>query len=443
MTQQKVNLVWLRRDLRCHDNHALSLALSEDLPVQPLFIFDPTILEKLTSRQDRRVSFIHQTLGELNQQLGQHGAGIWVRHNKPLAAFQELIEGDHPFQIHKVFTNRDYEPYARQRDQQIRDYLAAKGVGFVACQDQAIFECDQIRTKSGDRPYTVYTPYKKTWLQRLEGHEFAPYSGLAEAPDPRLSTMADHFPLPDLDPLGFEPATAAFPDTEPDQSLLAQYDQLRDFPARDAGSKLGIHLRFGTVSVREIAAMAQKVNDTLLSQIIWRDFFFQILFHFPHVIRGAFRPEYDKIAWRESEEDFARWCNGQTGFPIVDAGMRELKETGTMHNRVRMITASFLCKHLLINWRRGERWFAQHLLDYDLAANNGNWQWAAGTGCDAAPYFRVFNPWTQTKKFDPDFRYIKQWVPEHNQPGYPQPMVDHAFARERALATYKQGLGKN
>lgn len=440
--KQKINLVWLRRDLRLHDNHALFRALKAGLPVQPLFIFDPTILEKLASRQDRRVAFIHETLGALHQRLQEHQGGLWVFHDKPLSVFQRLVAEDGPYEIAGVFTNRDYEPYARRRDQQVRDYLKERGAAFYDCQDQVIFERDQILTKGAGKPYTVYTPYKRSWLGHLPSEAFVPFEGLSDFDPGCLAPFGTRHPLPNPETLGFSFETQDFPSTHPDLAVLAEYDQWRDFPARQATSQLGIHLRFGTLSVREVAAMAQRVNDTLLHQIIWRDFYFQILFHFPHVVRGSFRPEYDNIQWRESDSDFERWCRGETGIPIVDAGMRELNETGTMHNRVRMITASFLCKHLLLYWHRGERWFAQKLLDYDLAANNGNWQWAAGTGCDAAPYFRVFNPWLQAKKFDPDNRYIDRWVPERHKPGYPEPMVDHAFARERALAVYKEGLGK-
>lgn len=438
----KICLVWFRRDLRLHDNHALFQALSSGLPVQPLFIFDPTILEKLDNKEDARVAFIHQTLAALQNTLAERQRGLWVLHDKPLAAFQRLIEGDGPYQVAAVFTNRDYEPYARRRDQQVRDYLHEKGVDFFDFQDQTIFEARQILTKTGDKPYTVYTPYKRAWLQTLQSQQLKAFRGLADFEATRLAAFPDAFPPPTLSDLGFAPGSIPFPDSQPDTRVLCEYDRLRDFPARAATSRLGLHLRFGTVSVRETAAMAQTVNETFLSQLIWRDFYFQILFHFPHVVRASFRPEYDKIAWRDSDSDFQRWCDGQTGIPIVDAGMRELNQTGYMHNRVRMIVASFLCKHLLLYWHRGERYFAQKLLDYDLALNNGNWQWAAGTGCDAAPYFRVFNPWIQAKKFDPENRYIKKWVPELGRPGYPEPMVDHKFARQRALEVYKSGLGK-
>jgi len=429
-----IAIFWHRRDLRLHDNRGLFRALRKHGRVLPIFIFDRRILDDLEDRADKRVDFIHRALGEMQSALTEQGSSLWTHHGAPLEAFQKLLG---QFEIEAVYTNRDYEPYAIARDREIHDFLNERGIPFHTFKDQVVFETDEVLTDAG-APYTVFTPFKRKWLDRLHEEDLASLHVASQASS--FVKVEKPFPLIPLEDMGFESSGATFPSKSVDDKLLARYHERRDIPALDATSHLSVHLRFGTVSVRETSRRAREINQTWLSELIWREFFMQILYHYPHVVDRAFRSKYDAVPWRDDREDFARWREGRTGFPIVDAGMRELNETGYMHNRVRMITASFLCKHLLLDWRWGERYFAAKLLDYDLAANNGNWQWAAGTGCDAAPYFRVFNPWRQAEKFDPDRKYIKKWVPECDTVDYPRPMVDHSTARKRALATYKAAL---
>jgi deoxyribodipyrimidine photo-lyase len=429
---------WFRRDLRTHDNaglyHALKAAQEEGLRVMPLFIFDRTILDKLDDKRDRRVEFIHHALGEMQQDFTNFHSSLLVRYGFPLEVWQELLQ---EYSIKAVFTNHDYEPYAKQRDEAVSKLLSAQGVSFHTFKDTVIFEKSEVLTAE-ERPYTVFTPYSRKWKAQLTDMHTSSYpvSEYRSAFWQPLQTPA----MPTLQEMGFQSVGEAFPSKEVRADIVRSYNQTRDFPAQHGTTRLSVHLRFGTVSVRELVRTALELNETWLNELIWRDFYMQILWHFPHVEHSAFKPAYDHIPWRHDESDFERWCNGLTGYPIVDAGMRELNATGFMHNRVRMIVASFLTKHLLLDWRWGERYFAQKLLDFDLAANNGGWQWAAGTGCDAAPYFRIFNPTSQTEKFDPKLEYIKRWVPELNSFDYPQPIVDHKFARERALSTYKQAL---
>ncbi len=429
---------WFRRDLRTHDNtglyHALKAAQEEGLRVMPLFIFDRTILDKLDDKRDRRVEFIHHALGEMQQDFTASHSSLLVRYGFPLEVWQELLQ---EYRIKAVFTNHDYEPYAKQRDEAVSTLLSAQGVSLHTFKDTVIFEKSEVLTAE-ERPYSVFTPYSRKWKAQLTDIHTSSYpvSEHRSAFWQPLQTPS----MPTLEEMGFQKVGEPFPSKEVRADIVRSYNQTRDFPAQQGTTRLSVHLRFGTVSVRELVRTALELNETWLNELIWRDFYMQILWHFPHVEHSAFKPAYDHIPWRHDELDFERWCKGLTGYPIVDAGMRELNATGFMHNRVRMIVASFLTKHLLLDWRWGERYFAQKLLDFDLAANNGGWQWAAGTGCDAAPYFRIFNPASQTEKFDPKLEYIKRWVPELNSFDYPQPIVDHKFARERALSTYKQAL---
>lgn len=431
----KFTIFWFRRDLRLQDNAGLYQALKASEQVLPVFIFDKDILGALASKKDLRVQFIYETLVKLKEQLRTLGSDLLVFYGTPLEVYQNLVKC---YDISTVYTNHDYEPQAQQRDIAIEEFLTAKGIAFKSFKDQVIFEKSEILTDQA-KPYTVYTPYKNKWLAKVDKfylqsypnkkyfHHFAKVQSVSE-----LVTMEE---------IGFEKQAFHFPEEELKASMLKKYAEQRDYPYLDkATSLLGLHLRFGTVSVRELAREGQKFSDVWLSELIWRDFFMQILWHYPHVVKRSFKEKYENIKWRDSKEDFERWCAGNTGYPLVDAGMRELNSTGHMHNRVRMVVASFLTKHLLMHWHHGERYFASRLLDYDLSANNGNWQWAAGSGCDAAPYFRVFNPSSQQEKFDPEFKYIQKWVPEYGTSKYSKPMIDHTFARNRALAEFKKGL---
>lgn len=436
MANTPINIFWFRRDLRLFDNAGLYHALKSSNPVLPIFIFDTNILNQLPSQNDRRVEFIHNTLTGLKLQLNSRDADLMVFHGTPMDAFKKLVQ---QYTIEKVFTNHDYEPYALERDENIAGFLLQNGITFHTYKDQVIFEKDEV-VKDDGKPYTVFTPYSKKWKTTLNKFYLKSYP--TEKYHNNFYQVATK-DIPSLEAIGFNKTTALFPPDDIDNGIIKKYDQQRDFPAIEGTTHLGMHLRFGTISVRALAQKAMKLNETYLGELIWRDFFQMILWHFPHVGKGlAFKAEYDFIKWRNNEDEFARWCQGKTGYPIVDAGMRELNETGFMHNRVRMITASFLAKHLLIDWRWGEAYFAEKLLDFELASNNGNWQWAAGCGCDAAPYFRIFNPYLQTKKFDPGLKYIRKWVPEFEELTYPQPMVDHEMARKRCLETYKKALNR-
>lgn len=426
-----VIVFWFRRDLRLTDNHGLSQAIDaareRGFVVLPLFIFDDSILDPLP-KDDARVQFIHEQLGNMQKLLTTEGTHLCVKKGNVIDIFAELCA---QFDLRAVFCNHDYEPSAIKRDTAVKAHLHEKNIAWRSYKDQVIFERDEV-VKNDGKPYTVYTPYKKRWLAQFDLERDAP----EYACDTSLFAKVS-FDLPSLADIGFVPNEIRAYDY--DFSAMRGYQDHRGFPAHATGtSKLSPHLRFGTISVRECVRRALPVNDTFLSELIWREFFMQVLWHFPRVVNESFRVEYDKIAWRNDEGDFQAWCDGKTGYPLVDAGMRELNTTGYMHNRVRMVTASFLCKHLLIDWRWGERYFAEKLLDYDLSANNGNWQWAAGTGCDAAPYFRIFNPETQFKKFDPDATYVREYVPEFDHITYTQPIVEHKLARERCLATYKK-----
>jgi deoxyribodipyrimidine photo-lyase len=432
---KEIIIFWFRRDLRLHDNCALFHALKQNKPVLPVFIFDKNILQDLEDKDDARVHFIHETVRNMDSVLRKRNAGILVASGYPDEIFKNLIN---KYNITDVYTNHDYEPQAINRDENIKRILEHNNISFHTFKDQVIFEKSEILSRIGT-PYRVYTPYRKKWQQQVSAEHLSPF--------PSGSYLNNLFTgvigkIPELPQIGFKKSALQFPDRRLPEDIISDYDKHRDFPGLNGTSRLGIHLRFGTVSIRQMVRSAMELNETWLSELIWREFFMMILWQFPQVVELSFRREYDSIPWRNDEEEFHKWCTGQTGYPMVDAGMRELNKTGFMHNRARMIAASFLTKHLLIDWRKGEHYFARKLLDYELASNNGNWQWAAGCGCDAVPYFRIFNPTIQLKKFDPDFNYIKKWVPEYDQDKYPQPIVDHKFARERALSVYASALKK-
>lgn len=429
---KKITCFWFRRDLRLQDNAGLYHALQQNDPVQPIFIFDTEILDKLPDSKDARIEFILQEIQRLNEALSEHGSGLIVRIGKPLEIWQELAK---EFSIGAVYANRDYEPYAQERDKEIYHFFEKKGVPFIGKKDQVIFEKNEI-CKSDGNPYTVFTPYSKVWKRTLEASQLKAFPSESET----NWAKGSGYYIPTLEEVGFEKSGVPIPGRDFQKSIIKSYHDTRNFPGQRGTTRLGIHLRFGTISIRRLAASALKLNETYLNELIWREFYMMILWNFPHVVTDNFRAKYDRVEWRNNPDEFKLWCVGKTGYPIVDAGMRELNATGYMHNRVRMIVASFLTKHLLIDWRLGEKYFADKLLDFELASNNGGWQWAAGTGCDAAPYFRVFNPTTQMQKFDPQLIYVKKWVPEYGTQDYPPPMVEHKFARERALQVYKSAL---
>lgn len=430
----KVNFFWFRRDLRLNDNHGLYKALKSEYPVVSLFIFDKNILDKIEDTEDKRVQFIRSELSRIKEELKSFGSDIEVHHGTPEDVWKYLFE---KYEIGAIYTNRDYEPYARKRDSKIAELASAEAIEFYDFKDQVIFDRDEILKDDGE-PYVVYTPFSKKWLDTYKNEMSDPFPS-SEYFDSFKEFEAD--PIPTLNSMGFQEVDAAYPGREVDKKLLNDYSEKRDIPAENGTSRLSIHLRFGTVSIRDLTKKARiHHSDSWLNELIWRNFYQVIIWHFPDRIENAFKKKYDNIQWRNKEQEFQAWCQGKTGYPIVDAGMRQLNETGFMHNRVRMITASFLTKHLLIDWRWGEAYFAKKLLDFELASNNGGWQWAAGSGCDAAPYFRVFNPYLQTKKFDPDYKYIKKWVPEYGTGHYPEPIVEHKMARKRALDTYKEAL---
>ncbi len=431
-----INIVWFRRDLRLTDNAALYYALKESTPVLPIFIFDKNILDDLEDKSDKRVEFIYNALQEMQTQLKELGSTLEVLYATPIDAFSELLE---KYIIENVYTNHDYELYALQRDEDVIDLLKQNNATLKTYKDQVIFEKDEV-TKDDGKPYTVFTPYSKKWKLKL--NEFYCKSFPTEKYFNNFYKQPVQ-PIIGLSEMGFVSTDTIFPKKSLSVELVKKYTEQRNFPAINGTSKLGVHLRFGTISIRKLVQYSLPLNETFLNELIWRDFYFSILHHFPHISTGkAFKQEYDLIDWRNNTTEFEKWCNGQTGYPIVDAGMRELNATGYMHNRVRMIVASFLTKHLLIDWRWGEAYFAKKLLDFDFAANNGGWQWAAGSGCDAAPYFRVFSPSLQTEKFDKDLQYIKKWIPELNSFNYPRPIVVHEDARKRSLEAYGKVLKK-
>ena len=424
----KINIFWFRRDLRLDDNTALFHALESGLQVLPIFIFDKEILDQLQNKSDKRVDYIHQVLENINDELKKYKTSLITFYGKPLNVFKELTKD---YKIETVFCNRDYEPQAIKRDQEVSGFLSEKEINFEDYKDQVIFEKDDV-LKSDQTPYTVYTPYSKKWKEIFNKTEVEKFD----------VNFKNFFPVKfkkiiSLKDLGFQETDFKYTRPDLESKIIDSYDQYRDYPALDHTTHLGIALRFGTISVRKCVNFALAHNQVWLNELIWREFFMQILFHFPKVVTKCFKSKYENIEWRNDEKEFKLWCEGKTGYPIVDAGMRQLNETGFMHNRVRMIVASFLTKHLLIDWRWGEAYFAEKLLDYELSSNNGNWQWAAGCGCDAAPYFRIFNPEAQTQKFDKDLKYVNQWLAENYKE---EPIVDHKIARERALKTYKKAV---
>lgn len=430
----KINLFWFRRDLRLDDNHGLYKALCGGLRILPVFIFDQNILEQLENPADKRVQFIYQNVLRIKEELETMGSSLAVFNGRPENIFVRLAD---TLPISAVYTNHDYEPYAIQRDRRIQDLLSAKNILFHSFKDQVIFEKEDVLNSQG-RPYTVFTPYKNAWLKKLTADQLSSFP--SETRSYNILPVAS-LPFPELSALGFKKVVTEYPAAEINPEIITGYHKTRDLPAMENGtSRLGIHLRFGTISLRRLVNYALQSNEIFLSELVWREFFMMILWNFPQVVDQPFNSKYAGFKWLTDEEGFRRWCNGTTGYPLVDAGMRQLNATGYMHNRVRMVTAGFLTKHLLIDWRRGERYFAGKLLDFELASNNGNWQWAAGCGCDAAPYFRIFNPETQQKKFDPNFEYIRHWIREFGTAAYPHPMIQHKYARERALAYYKNAL---
>nr|WP_321222472.1 deoxyribodipyrimidine photo-lyase [uncultured Psychroserpens sp.] len=433
--KQPLTIFWFRRDLRLDDNVGFYNALKSDQPVLPIFIFDSEILESLPE-DDARVTFIFNTLQDMRSTLQtEHDSSIALYHGKPLEIYKQLVKD---YDIKEVYTNHDYEPYAKERDEEISNFLDAKDIVFKSFKDQVIFEKDEIVKSDGD-PYKVYTPYMKLWKDSFNEKEDLKIYYTNEY----LHNLVNNTRLPQLTlaSMGFEAASQDITAYTVTPTLIQDYEKTRNFPAKDATSRLGPHLRFGTVSVRKMVKKAvNESNEVFWQELIWREFFMQILWHFPHTQEDAFKSKYDRIEWRNNEDEFKLWCNGKTGYPLVDAGMRQLNQTGFMHNRVRMLVGSFLCKHLLIDWRWGEAYFAEKLHDYEMSSNVGNWQWVAGSGVDASPYFRIFNPTTQIDKFDKDRKYIKKWVPEYEDDSYPDPMVDHKEARERCLKTYKEAV---
>lgn len=428
-----MTIFWFRRDLRLEDNIGLFHALNSGEQVLPVFIFDPDILTQLPE-DDARVTFIHALLSKIQEQLLKKGKSLAVFHGKPQAVFQTLIASHN---ISTVYTNHDYEPLARKRDMEIYSLLKEHHITFKTSKDQVIFEKNEV-VKDDGTPYVVYTPYSKKWKEKFRGIQLSRYPS-----EDYLDNISTHaYPFLSLEAIGFKKSAITVSPFDISEKLIDHYEATRNFPAVSGTSMLGTYLRFGAVSIRNMVQKAYESRyETFLNELIWREFFMQILWHFPHTVNRSFREKYDAVVWENNEVLFQKWCEGKTGYPFVDAGMRELNATGHMHNRVRMIVASFLCKHLLIDWKWGETYFAQHLLDYEQSSNVGNWQWAAGSGVDAAPYFRIFNPTEQIKKFDPDLKYIKKWIPELETSLYPKPIVDHKEAREKCLSVYKKAVG--
>ncbi len=429
----KIVFFWFRRDLRLHDNHALSIALQSGFKVIPVFIFDKNILAELHQKTDARVQFIQENISNIQRELRKTGSDIITLFDTPANAWQTLLQ---QYPAHAIYTNHDYEPYAIKRDLEIAELAKKSGVSFHTFKDQVIMEKFDV-VKDDGLPYTVYTPYSKKWKSVFTPGMLNPFDCEKNKNAFFLFKSSD---VQNLDDLGFEKSKIHFPSVKLNAEIVKHYENTRDIPGIEGTTRMSLHLRFGTVSVRELFKSGMALSEKWTNELIWREFYMQILFHFPYVVYGAFKPQYDLIQWRNHEAEFKAWCEGKTGYPIVDAGMRELNQTGYMHNRVRMIVSSFLTKHLLIDWRWGEAYFAEKLLDFELSSNNGGWQWAAGSGVDAAPYFRIFNPYLQTKKFDPDLKYIRKWVPEIDSLTYTPPIVDHEFARKRCLDTYAIAL---
>ena len=440
---------WMRRDMRLHDNRTLLAALDSGLPVLVAFLFDQDILDRLDNTKDRRVSFIHHEALKLKAELQEVGGDLLAAHGNPTTVWANWIEqlSKNGLNVREVHVGRDYEPYAQERDRQLSHWFDEQGITFKGTKDSVVFEKNEV-TKDDGKPYTVFTPYSKKWRKALQPSDYACAHSAERLSQQQLIGIGEMMQqqVPTLEEMGFENVWkegGLIPPTIVEDQLLKAYGEQRDFPSVPGTSRLSVHLRFGTVSIREALRQGLATSEKWTTELIWRDFYQTIVYHFPHSATDSFRPAYDAIPWLNDEEQFEAWCQGKTGYPLVDAGMRELAQTGFMHNRVRMVVASFLCKHLLIDWRWGERFFARHLLDFDLASNAGGWQWAAGSGCDAAPYFRVFNPTSQLQKFDKDLIYVRKWVPEYGTSLYPEPIVDHAMARVRAIESYRSVLKPN
>ncbi len=429
-----ISIFWFRRDLRLEDNAGLYHALKNNKEVLPIFIFDTEILNKLVDKSDQRVDFIHQALSSLSQQVQKHGSSLRVYIGEPFKIFKEICA---EYKVTSVYTNNDYEPDAIKRDKKIQEFLVSKKIQFKFYKDQCVFEKNEV-TKDDGLPYTIFTPYSVKWKKKLSQFYEKSYPTSLYA---KNLYQTKPFAIPSLQKIGFKKTKVKYFPPVINEVLISKYTEQRNFPAIKGTTQLSVHLRFGTVSIRHLLQKARRLNETWLNELIWRDFYMMVLFHFPYVAESAFKSQYNFIDWRNNEKEFDAWCQGKTGYPIVDAGMKELNETGFMHNRVRMIVASFLVKHLLIDWRWGEAYFAQKLLDFDLSANNGGWQWAASSGCDAVPYFRIFNPYEQTRRFDPELKYIKKWLPNYDELTYIKPIVEHSFARIRASDTFKTSLG--
>lgn len=428
-----VNIFWFRRDLRIDDNIGLNESLKSGLPILPIFIFDTIILDLLEEKHDRRVYFIYKALNLLHEKFNKHNSNLQVFHGKPMEIFKKIITS---YNVSHVFTNNDYEPYAIKRDESIKLFLNEKNIQFTSFKDHVIFERNEI-TKDNKSPYTIFSPYARAWKAKLSKE----YTTLKNSPQSLENLLKEKTKsIIPLNEIGFYKTEDIFPAKEIENSFLEKYADNRDLITDTSTSHLSVHLRFGTISIRKLVSQAFKYSEKFLDELIWREFYQSILWHFPYVINRSFKPAYDNIEWRNNEIEFKSWCDGNTGYPIVDAAMRDLKQTGFMPNRARMITSSFLVKHLLVDWRWGEAYFAEKLIDYDLASNNGGWQWVTGSGCDAAPYFRIFNPSLQTKKFDNKLTYINKWIPELNSFQYPQPIVDHDFARKRCIEVFSKGL---
>ena len=427
-------IFWFRRDLRLDDNHALFKALKSGYDVLPIFIFDSNITNKL-NQNDHRLNYINNVLDGLNKRLSENKKKIYIYKGDPIEIISKLII---KLKIKEIYLNKDYEPYAIDRDDKIEKLCVANNVSYNSFKDHVIFEEDQIVKKDGT-PYVVYTPYSRKWIERFQSNQLDSYPS-----ELNLGGFVDSDKIREVNYLmNFEKNIISPKTYNLNKDLIDKYEETRNFPALDSTSRIGVNLRFGTVSTRKIVkTSSERSNNTFLKELIWREFFIQILWHFPHTTEKSFKDKYERIEWRNDMDDFKLWCDGKTGYPIVDAGMNQLNKTGFMHNRLRMVVGSFLCKHLLIDWRLGEKYFADKLFDYEQASNVGNWQWVAGCGVDAAPYFRIFNPEEQQKKFDKELQFIKKWIPNYDKDNYINKIVDHKFARERCLNTYKKALNK-
>ena len=429
--KKEISIFWFRRDLRIDDNNGLYNALKENDTVLPIFIYDKNILNKLNTN-DHRIEYINHSISKMNDTLSKKNKSISCFYGNPKEVFLNLIK---QFDIRKVYTNRDYSPYSIKRDLITKQLLEDNKIQFCDFKDHVLFEKNEI-VKDDGTPYKVYTPFSKKWINKMQ-EQGIPYYKSEDLIENLINEQSNF----KTDSIGFIKSEISFIKSNISDEIINNYESKRNFPSSNGTSKIGVELRFGTISTRKLIKKAfNSINNTFLKELIWREFFQQILYHFPRTINESFKLKYERIEWLNNENDFKKWCNGQTGYPLVDAGMRELNQTGFMHNRVRMVVGSFLCKHLLIDWRWGEAYFREKLFDYETASNVGNWQWVAGCGVDAAPYFRIFNPHEQLKKFDKYFEYVKKWVPELESNHYTEEIVNHKEARQRCLITYKKAL---